>query len=284
MEPLLNGLYLVGTPLGNLSDVSKRAIDVLKSVDVIACEDTREMKKLLGLLEIERGNRNIFSIHEHNEFEKSESLIDLIVEGKSIAYASDAGMPCISDPGSILVDKALDAGVFVTAIPTATALTTAVALSGFIAPGFSFLGFFPKSTKEKSSWANQISFSKMNVVFYESPRRLPSTLKFLAENLETNQRVFVCRELTKKFEETFRGSPEQAAEHFVQDVRGECVVVIEAQSELSPVDAEEVAIENALKNLRELGVSSKDAINVLSLLTKVPKNRLKEMYMVKTAD
>ncbi len=277
MEPLSPGLYLVATPLGNLADISARAKDVLSRVDVIACEDTREMKKLLSLIGVERGERNIVSLHEHNERERSGDIIEIILGGASVAYASDAGMPAISDPGAYLVDAAHEESVMVTSIPGATAVTSAVALSGFTSSQFSFLGFFPRETKEKKAVVEKISTSRATVVFYESPKRLSPTLRYLADELHTHQRVVVCRELTKKFEEVIRGSLADIANHFSGEVKGECVVIIEANND-EPGNPDETAIRAAMSVLRRSGVSSRDTANALVELTKVPKNRLKEIY------
>ncbi|HMS24375.1 MAG TPA: 16S rRNA (cytidine(1402)-2'-O)-methyltransferase [Acidimicrobiia bacterium] len=277
MEPLTPGLYLVATPLGNLGDMSARAHDVLSRVDVIACEDTREMKKLLSLIGVDRGERNIVSLHEHNERERSGDIIQTILGGASVAYASDAGMPAISDPGAYLVDAAHEASVMVTAVPGATAVASAVALSGFTSQQFSFLGFFPRESKEKKALVEIISTSRATVVFYESPKRLSATLRYLADELHTHQRVVVCRELTKKFEEVIRGSLADIANHFSGEVKGECVVVIEANGD-EPESPDETAIRVALSTLRQGGVSSRDAVNALTGLTEIPKNRLKEIY------
>lgn len=279
MENLLPGLYLVATPLGNMGDISKRAIEVLSSVDVIACEDTREMKKLLNLLGIEKRDREIISIHEHNEFEKSASVCKRIEAGDSVAYASDAGMPGISDPGAILVDSVLDSGLFVTSIPGATAITTAFALSGFDGTAFSFMGFFPRATKEKNECVQILRSTKIVTIFYESPKRLSSTLGFLAQNLEADRRVVVARELTKKHEEIFRGTFAQAAQHFNENVKGECVLVIDGQDSQSDVVLDEAQVQQALKVMKSAGISSRDACDALAPLVDVPKNRLKDLYL-----
>lgn len=279
MAKLDPGLYLVGTPLGNMGDISKRAIETLRDVDVIVCEDTREMKKLLSLIGIERGDRDIVSLHEHNEFEKKSAIVERIKSGESVAYTSDAGMPAISDPGALLVDAIHDAGMSVTCVPGATAVTTAVALSGFDSSGFTFLGFFPRDQKEKKQYIQQIKDSQSILVFYESPKRLAASLKFLSGEVGTDRRVVVARELTKKFEEVFRGSLGQATERFNTEVKGECVVVLEQSKKSIDHDLNEQAIKQALLELQKAGVSSRNACEVLMLVTDLPKNRLKDLYL-----
>ncbi len=275
---LIPGLYLVATPLGNLGDFSQRAHDVLSNVDVIACEDTREMKKLLSLVGIDRGTRDIIAIHDHNEFEQADNIITRINEGSSVAYASDAGMPAISDPGAYLVDRAHEAQVMVTAIPGATAVTTALALSGFPHTNFSFVGFFPRESKKRSEITKHIVTSPATTIFYESPKRLHATLSNLAEHLDPDRRAVVCRELTKKFEEIKRATLAELAEHFAGEVKGECVVVVEGTDRESDVEENEADIAHAMKVLHAAGVTTRDAIDALSGLTQLPKNRLKKMY------
>lgn len=288
METLLPGLYLVATPLGNLGDFSTRAHDTLSSVDVIVCEDTREMKKLLTLVGIERGERDIISLHEHNEHERARSIVELIEAGSSVAYASDAGMPAISDPGAILVDCAHDSDVLVTSVPGATAVTTAVAVSGFAHTAFSFVGFFPRDQNARSEFVTMVSQSLALVVFYESPKRLRATLKFLAENISTQQRGVVCRELTKKFEEIRRGSFSELAQHFDGEVKGECVVVVEGNVHAKTEgleSADEHSLTELAHKLFEAGMSSKDAVELMFSTTGCSKNVLKSIFQnVKNAD
>lgn len=278
MEKLTPGLYVVATPLGNLGDMTQRAHDVLSSVDVIACEDTREMKKLMSLIGIERGTRDVISVHDHNEHERANDIIELIQNGSSVVYASDAGMPAISDPGAILVDRAHDAELFVTCIPGATAVTTALSVSGFTFPSFTFVGFFPREAKGKSALVKSIAASTETIVFYESPKRLGATLAYLSDALDENNRAVVCRELTKKFEEIKRGTLGELSKHFQGDVKGECVVVVEGQKLTDDVVENEVDIANSMEVLHNAGISSRDAVDALSGLTRIPKNRLKQMY------
>jgi 16S rRNA (cytidine1402-2'-O)-methyltransferase len=267
-------LILVATPIGNLGDITRRALETLRTVDVIACEDTREMKKLLSLLDISLDGRDLLSVHEHNETQQSDRILDLIRSGKSVAYASDAGMPAISDPGARLVDAAIDANVEVVAVPGATAVTTAVALSGFTSTEFTFLGFFPRETKERNNVRDAIVHSPHSVVFYESPQRIEKTVAFLGETLPT-RRMCLCREMTKKFEQVIRGTSQHLLEH-LDDVKGECVLVVEsAQGELS---IDETAVVNAIERMKKSKMSSRDVVDTLSPLTQVSKNRIKEIY------
>ena len=280
-QDILPGLYLVSTPLGNMEDCSDRMKRYLDQVDLIACEDTREMKKMLSILGIERNPKDIFSIHEHNEMQMADKVVDLIREGKSVAYASDAGMPGISDPGQILVDKVFDENLFLTSIPGATAVTTAISLSGFTNTGFSFLGFFPRSKKEQDHVFEFVKKSLHPIAFYESPKRLSTTLSLLDSILGSSRRALVCRELTKKFEQISRSSLGDLKVEFSGENKGECVIVIEPDSQKSQnskeVDTEN--IESTLKVLKAAGVSSKDAVQALSFITDVPKNKLKELFL-----
>ncbi len=272
------GLYLVASPIGNMEDCSDRMKRNLTGVNFIACEDTREMKKMLSILGIERDKKNIITIHEHNESQMADKIIELIAQGNSVAYVSDAGMPAISDPGQILVDKVLDSNLFVTSIPGPSAVTTAFALSGFRQSEFLFIGFFPRIKKDQDIALEQISQSKWPVVCYESPKRISSTLSLLSKHVGPSRRAVICRELTKKFEQISRGTISQLQDIFSGEVKGECVIVIES-SQADSIGPDTTEIENALKVLKSSGVSSKDAVGSLSFITDMPKNKLKELFL-----
>lgn len=280
-QNILPGLYLVATPIGNMEDSSERMKRYLSDVDLIACEDTREMKKMLSILGIQRNPKDIVAIHEHNEMQMSEKIIEQIKQGSSVAYASDAGMPAISDPGQILVDRVLDEQLFVTSIPGATAVTTAFALSGFQGMGFSFKGFFPRSKKDQDLAIEELKYSVRPVIFYESPKRLISTLTVLEQNLDASRRAVVCRELTKKFEQISRGTFSELKDVFDGEIKGECVLVIES-AQPNGQDGQDPRYEklvSTLKVLKAAGVSSKDAVLALSFVSELPKNKLKELFL-----
>lgn len=273
--------FLVATPIGNLGDISARAIETLSSCDVVACEDTREMAKLFSALKIERNKREFISIHDHNESARAQTVLDFLRDDKNVAYASDAGMPAISDPGARLVDAVLDAGLTVTCIPGPSAVAAAVALSGFESTAFSFFGFFPRASKDRTAALARLNAAEHTSVFYESPQRLSSILALMATTLDESRRVVVCRELTKKFEEIFRGSAREAAEHFSGDVKGECVMVVEASKQGEDAASQalhETDVRAAMEILIASGASSRDATEALGHLSSISKNDLKAMY------
>lgn len=228
-------LYVIATPIGNLEDMTLRAIRVLKEVDVILCEDTRETGKLLKHFEIDKhtkdGKSGLMSYHAQSQLTKIDVIIEMLREGKNIALVSDAGTPTISDPGSLLVQKIRESfpECEVIAVPGPSALTAAFSISGITGGEFVFLGFLPHKKgretlfKEMGDKENERPY-----VFYESPHRIIKTLESLKE-FALNKKVFVGRELTKMFEQTVIGSPEEVLAYFNQNedkVRGEFVVIV----------------------------------------------------------
>ena len=216
-------LYIVSTPIGNLKDITLRALDTLKSVDLIAAEDTRHTKILLDAYDI---HKPLTSFFEHNENQKTEYLIGLMKEGKNIALVSDAGTPGISDPGYPLIRAAREAGVKVEVIPGATALIMALTASGLPMHSFIFEGFLPVKSVGRRNKLAEFKGEKRTVIFYESPHRVLKTLKDIAEVLD-NPTVVCCRELTKKFEEVKKGAATELLQHFTHHApKGEFVVLI----------------------------------------------------------
>jgi 16S rRNA (cytidine1402-2'-O)-methyltransferase len=224
-------LYICATPIGNLHDISLRALEVLKEVDLILCEDTRVTKKLLNHYQIE--TRTI-SYYQHSKLKKVEYIIQLLREGKNLALVSDAGTPGISDPGGQLVSKVYDSGFKIVPVPGPSALTAALSVSGMPADRFLFLGFPPHRKKRKKFFEEVIN-SKYPVIFYESPHRIIKTLlelKSMFQALGFNSQVVVCRELTKKFETIYRGKIEKIIEQLEkEETRGEFVVIVKAEKE-----------------------------------------------------
>lgn len=217
-------LYVVGTPIGNLEDLTFRAKRILSSVGVIACEDTRVTKKLLSHYEI---TTPVVSIHQHTDPAKIEHLISQVVNGTSVAYVTDAGMPVIADPGNVVVATARRFNIPIEVIPGPTALTSALAVSGFPADEFVFLGFPPHKKGRETLW-KKIAATEETVVLYESPHRLLKTLQSLADYVP-ERRLAVCRELTKVHESVVTGTAAEALSHFTHhpdEVRGEVVIVI----------------------------------------------------------
>jgi len=219
--------YVVATPIGNLEDITLRALRVLKEVDYILCEDTRVTKKLLSAYDI---HTPTLSYHAHSKLSKVDFIIDLVREGKNLALVSDAGTPGISDPGSALVvelrDKVPDLKIEV--IPGASALVAAYSIAGINSSDFTFFGFLPHK-KGRETLFKEIAASKRTSIFYESPHRILKTLESLKNHLTLGRNVVICRELTKIFEEVIRGTPDEILIYFdehKEKVRGEFVVIV----------------------------------------------------------
>ena len=220
-------LYLCATPIGNLEDMTFRAVRTLKEADLIAAEDTRNSIKLLNHFEI---RTPMTSYHEYNKIEKGRKLTDLLLEGKNIALITDAGTPGISDPGEELVKMCHEAGVTVTAVPGAAACVTALTISGLPTRRFAFEAFLPSDKKERRDVLEELKDETRTIVLYEAPHRLVKTLEELRETLGDRQ-VSVCRELTKKHETVYQSTLGEACTYYQShEPRGECVLVIQAKS------------------------------------------------------
>lgn len=221
-------LYLCATPIGNLEDMTFRAVRILKEVDLIAAEDTRNSVKLLSHFDI---HTPMTSYHEYNKYEKGRKLVDKLLEGSDIALITDAGTPGISDPGEELVRMCCDAGICVTAIPGAAACITGLVISGLPTRRFAFEAFLPSDKKEREYILKSMEKEQRTLVLYEAPHRLVKTLKLLAEHLGGMRRVSVCRELTKRHETVYRDSLAGAVSYYESHgPKGECVIVIEGES------------------------------------------------------
>ncbi len=224
------GLYIVSTPIGNLEDITLRALNVLKKVDVIACEDTRHTLKLLNHYAIKK---KLISYNDINKKEKTPQIIKMIKKGKSVALVSDAGTPGICDPGFYLIREVIKEGVYVTAIPGPSAFVTGLVLSGIPTDKFAFLGFLSRRSGRRKRELKEIKETwKKTIVFYESMHRLQKTLKDLKEIFEPQRKIVIARELTKYFEEIIRtdlAHVDEALENVVK--KGEVVVVLEGTPE-----------------------------------------------------
>ena len=219
----MSKLFIVPTPIGNLGDITFRAIETLKSVDIILAEDTRTSLKLLKHYKI---NSKIESYHMHNEHKKADSIINKITEGNTIALISDAGTPSISDPGFLLVRECIKNNIEIECLPGATALITALVISGLPSDKFLFEGFLP-AKKGRTKRLKELSNEKKTIIFYESPHRILKTLKDFSNYFSPEKQVSVSREITKIYENTFRGTIEESIEHFEKNKpKGEFVIVL----------------------------------------------------------
>lgn len=221
-------LVVVPTPIGNLEDITLRALNVLKEADFVLCEDTRTTKNLLRHFELEK---TCYAYHIHNEHQQLEHIIRQIQQAEMVALTSDAGTPCISDPGYLLVRECVRQGIEVECLPGATALIPALVNSALPASSFKFYGFIPHK-KGKETCLKQMATAKETSIFYESPYRLVKTLEMMMPFFGADRAVCVCRELTKIHEENFRGTLQEALQHFsAKEVKGEIVVVVEPASD-----------------------------------------------------
>ena len=279
-------LYLCGTPIGNLDDVSQRLLATLKEVDLIACEDTRRSQKLLNYFSIKK---KMLSYHEHNEKERSEELIGFLKEGKDIALVSDAGMPGVSDPGEILVKKAVEAGIEVIPIPGPSAFLAALVVSGLDISSFSFKAFIPRSGKKRQAFLEELALAKDTTSFYESPYRLKDTLKDLSQFSSelASRQALVAREITKMHEEKYYGTVAELEKKLRdQEIKGEIVVVVAGRSQVEAENEgwEDLSILEHLKLLIESGMTKKQAIKKVAELRELPKSDVYKEAVVISVD
>ena len=257
-------LYVVATPIGNLSDISDRALNVLKDVDIILCEDTRHSLKLLNHYDIKN---NLISYHKFNEKERSNSIIEKLESGKNIALISDAGTPCISDPGYILVKDAKEKGIEVIGVGGISALISGLSVSGLNSDSFSFYGFFPRENKDKSDIIDNIKNSDIKTfIFYESPKRIIKSLEYILENLG-NVLVSVSSDLTKLHEKNYYGRLDKVINELKNNDNsnlGEYTFIIENDLDFSNNDnslsIEAMIIDEMISN----NISMKEAIDLVN--------------------
>lgn len=270
-------LYLCATPIGNLEDMTFRAVRILQEVDLIAAEDTRNSVKILNHFDI---HTPMTSYHEYNKYDKGRRLVEKLLEGSSIALITDAGTPGISDPGEELVKMCHDAGICVTAVPGPAACITALTISGLPTRRFVFEAFLPSDKKERENVLRTLEREQRTIVVYEAPHRLIKTLKLLAERLGGERRVSVCRELTKRHETVFRASLAEAVSYYdVNEPKGECVLVIEGMSR-EAADQEEkekwadMSIEDHMEYYLSQGLDRKEAMKRTAKDRGVPKREI----------
>ncbi|KRN23009.1 16S rRNA (cytidine(1402)-2'-O)-methyltransferase [Lacticaseibacillus camelliae] len=252
-------LYLVPTPIGNLDDMTFRAVKTLKAVDLIAAEDTRNTQKLLNHFEIETKQ---ISFHEHNTQARIPELLERLKQGESIAQVSDAGMPSISDPGKELVKAAIDAEIPVVPLPGANAALTALIASGIEPQPFMFYGFLPRKASEQRTALQALAEARQAVIFYESPYRVAKTLTTIREIFGERQAV-LARELTKKFEEFIRGSLSDLIDYATASARGEFVIIVAPGEKKVPTPSE-VPIDSQVQTQIDAGLRPNDAIKAVA--------------------
>ena len=267
-------LYLVATPIGNLSEMSPRAIETLQNADIIACEDTRVTGKLLKFFNI---SKPLISLREHNEVSEAQKLISRILDGEKVAYASDAGYPCISDPGARLVQLALENEINVSTISGSNAGLNALVASGLDTSHFYFHGFLNAKESVARNELQEMISRKETIVLYEAPHRISKTLNLLLEILG-NRRVCIARELTKQHEEFIRGPLSELVEIDPATLKGEMVLVVEGRKDENKPDLDNEEVYQMVKNFVGMGMSTKDAIKRVSEITQISKNQVYKIY------
>lgn len=267
-------LILVGTPIGNLDDLSPRAVAAMRDADVLVCEDTRRTGRLLKAAGVRA--KALLAVHDHNEVAQIEPLLARLLRGETVAVVTDAGMPGISDPGERLVRAAADAGIEVVVVPGPSAAIAGLVASGLPAGRFAFEGFLPRSGSGRSERLAQLVGERRTVVLYEAPHRLARTLSDLASTLGGDRRVALARELTKMHEEVWRGTLADAVAR-CEDVepRGELVVVVDGAPEAPP--ASDDALRAALTRLVAEGATTRDAVAEVASMFDVPKRHVYDL-------
>ena len=266
-------LYIVATPIGNLEDITLRALRILKEVDLIAAEDTRQTLKLLNHFEI---SKPLISYHRHNEEVKSEILIQKLENGENIALVSDAGTPGICDPGEDVIKKAIEEGINVVPIPGACAMINALIASGIDTKEFIFLGFLPLNKKTRIEKLREIKESEKTIIIYEAPHKMKNTLKELSEILQ-ERKIVLARELTKIHEEFIREDINFLMEK-IENLKGEMILIIEGKKKENNIENElnNLSLEEHYKYYEEQGFDKKDIIKKIAKDRNVNKN---EIYM-----
>ena len=271
-------LYLCATPIGNLGDISKRCLEILESVDLIAAEDTRRTLQLLNHFGITKA---LTSYHEHNKKAKGEYIISLLLEGKNVAQVSDAGTPAISDPGEDLVKLAIENGIEVTSVPGPVAGITALILSGLPAARYAFEGFLSTNKRNRYEHLESVRNDTHTLIFYEAPHKLLTTLNDMRDVFGGERRIALARELTKLHEEIIRTTINGAIEHYAEkSPRGEYVLVIEGATETSEEECfwQDMSITEHVDKYIADGMAQKDAIKAAAQDRGVPKRDIYAEY------
>ncbi|MDM9582540.1 MULTISPECIES: 16S rRNA (cytidine(1402)-2'-O)-methyltransferase [unclassified Nostoc] len=275
-DPKPGTLYVVGTPIGNLEDITFRAVRILQTVDIIAAEDTRHTGKLLQHFQVKTPQ---VSYHEHNRTSRIPELLEHLVNNKAIALVSDAGMPGISDPGYELVKACIEAGIPVVPIPGASAAITALSAAGLPTDRFVFEGFLPAKTQQRQEHLESLQTESRTLIFYESPHRLRDTLQDLAEIWGSDRQIVLGRELTKLYEEFWRGTIAEAIAYYSQrEPQGEYTLVV-AGIPASQPQLTEQELKAELKQLISQGISRSQASRQLAKFTSLPRRQLYQLAL-----
>ncbi|MEE0127743.1 MAG: 16S rRNA (cytidine(1402)-2'-O)-methyltransferase [Clostridia bacterium] len=270
-------LYIVATPIGNLEDITLRAINVLKEVDFIIAEDTRHSLKLLNHLEI---SKPLISYHRHNEENKTEDILNKIEEGKNIALISDAGTPVISDPGEFIVKEAIEREIEVIPIPGASAIITALMAAGVNTRNFTFYGFLSLNKKIRTKELEQIKDNNNTVILYEAPHKIKNTMQDL-ENYVDDRKIVIARELTKIHEEFIRGTIDEIKDK-LQNPKGEYVIIIDKNENINENEENklrELSIEEHYKYYEKMGLEKKEIIKKIAKDRQVAKNEIYKQFI-----
>lgn len=270
-------LVLVATPIGNLGDLSPRAVAALDEADVIACEDTRRTRQLLTAAGVSARGR-LLSVHDHNEPQRVAQIVSHLDAGRRVALVTDAGMPAVSDPGERVVAGVVEAGHRVEVVPGPSAALAALVVSGLPAARFCFEGFLPRKGRARSERLAELAIESRTTVIFESPHRVHRTLGDLADALGATRRVAVTRELTKRFEEVWRGTLQGAMEYLAgRDPQGEYALVVEGVPPVPAEPASEADVESALRRRLDDGDDKRSAIAEVSARLNVPRRRVYEV-------
>lgn len=267
-------LYIVATPIGNLEDITLRAVRILKEVDLIAAEDTRHTLKLLNHLEI---SKPMISYHRHNEGERTDDLIKELEAGKQIALVSDAGTPGICDPGEEIIKRCIEKNIKIIPIPGACAMVNALIASGVSTKEFSFLGFLPLNKKTRREKLEEIKNSNKTTILYEAPHKLKNTLKDLSDIVE-NRKMVLARELTKIHEEYIRGTVDELIEKS-ENLKGEIVLIIEESKKKEENKLNDLSLEEHYNFYKAQGLSKKEIIKKIAKDRNVNKNEIYQYFI-----
>ncbi|MCB2093032.1 MAG: 16S rRNA (cytidine(1402)-2'-O)-methyltransferase [Rhodobacteraceae bacterium] len=275
-QPIAPGLYLVATPIGAARDITLRALDIFAAADILVAEDTRTLRHLLDIHGVAIGDRPLWAYHDHNGERARPKILAALKAGKSIAYASEAGTPLVADPGYQLGRAAIEAGHNVMSAPGASAVLTALCVSGLPSDRFLFAGFAPAAASARARWLKELTAIPATLVLYESPRRLRALLRTLEDDCGPDRQAVICRELTKKFEEVTRGTlAELRAAHEGRTVKGEIVVLLDRARAAAPnTDVVEDALREALVNM-----SIKDSAAMVAEALGLPRRRVYQIAL-----